>query len=156
MTDGEIFIWMRNLIGKRVKIGAYNGIVEAVGLIQSEVSWKKDYQIQFADGECVRVSAPSEVEICGEERNTVTQERIDHLMDTAEFAAHTIFDKCTIVSAELENGFVIVEYSACVDPANYDKDLGVMACKEKIEERLWELEAYALQKALYEQGKLKF
>ena len=80
---------------------------------------------------------------------TVTKERIKHLMDTAQYDVKTVFGKCTIVTAQLENGFIMVESSACVDPANYDPAMGERICKDKIRDRLWELEGYALQKAIH-------
>lgn len=79
----------------------------------------------------------------------ITPERINHLLDTADYEVLTAFDKCTIVVAQLENGHVIVEAAACMDPANYDSDTGESICRDKIRERLWELEAYALQKAVH-------
>lgn len=79
----------------------------------------------------------------------ITKEKIDHMMETAEFHIITGFEKCTIVTAKLENGFILTESSACVDAANYDLNLGVKICKDKIRERLWELEGYALQKAVH-------
>lgn len=48
----------------------------------------------------------------------------------------------------LENGFVLVESSACVDPDNYDHELGVKVCMDKIKNKLWELEGYMLQSHL--------
>ena len=82
----------------------------------------------------------------------VTQERINHLLETAEYLSCTTFGKCTIVTAKLENGFVLTESSACVDPENYDEDLGRKLCLKKITDKLWELEGYALQKGLFENG----
>ena len=79
----------------------------------------------------------------------VSYDRINHLMETAEVEVMTVFDKCTIVVAKLENGFILTESSACVDPANYDPELGEDICRAKIKERLWELEGYALQKAVH-------
>lgn len=83
----------------------------------------------------------------------ITQERIDHLIETAEFRVCTVFGKCTVVTAKLENGFVLVESSACVDPENYDEEMGRKLCLKKIVDKLWELEGYALQKSLFEEGK---
>ncbi len=80
---------------------------------------------------------------------TVTKDRIDHLMETAKYEVITAFEKCTIVCAELENGFILVESSACVDPANYSIELGVLYAKEKIRQRIWEMEGYALQKNVH-------
>ena len=75
----------------------------------------------------------------------IKEERIDRLMDTAEYEIITTFRKCTIVTARLENGFILTESSACVDEDNYDLGLGIRLCKDKIRERLWELEGYLLQ-----------
>ena len=85
-------------------------------------------------------------------KNTVTQSVIDELMESCDIAVTTAFDKCTIVACKLPNGFVIVESSSCVDPANYDEDMGVDICMKNIEKKLWELEGYLLQNKLYIDG----
>ena len=77
--------------------------------------------------------------------NTVTQEDIDKLMESAEIDVKTVFEKCTLVTVKLANGFVLTESSACVDKANYDEELGKEICLERIENKLWELEGYKLQ-----------
>ena len=80
----------------------------------------------------------------------VTKEQIAQLKGSAEVKVETLFDKCTVVTVRLQNGFVLTESSACVDPENYDKALGMKICLERIEEKLWELEGYALQKQEHE------
>lgn len=86
-------------------------------------------------------------------KNAMTDKDIKALLDAAEVKVETSFGKCTTVWVKLENGFVLCESSACVDPANYDEALGRELCMKRIEDRLWELEGYALQKALFERGK---
>jgi len=81
----------------------------------------------------------------------VTQEQIDKLINGAVVQTTTVFDKCTIVAVKLSNGFILVESSACVDPENYDEALGRDICLGNIEDRLWELEGYALQKQIHSQ-----
>lgn len=81
-------------------------------------------------------------------KNTVTQEQINDLIANSEIKVSTVFDKVTIVNLKLPNGFVITESSACVDPANYNEALGRELCLQRIEDRLWELEGYTLQKSL--------
>lgn len=81
--------------------------------------------------------------------NTVTQEKIDAMLKNATIEVETHFDKCTIVAVQLENGFVLVESSACVDPANYDPKMGKLICMKRIESKLWELEGYQLQNDLH-------
>ncbi len=81
-------------------------------------------------------------------KNTVTQEQINNLIAESDIKVSTIFDKVTVVSLKLPSGFVITESSGCVDPANYDESLGRELCLQRIENRLWELEGYALQKSI--------
>ena len=81
---------------------------------------------------------------------TVTQERIDHLMETADITVKTSYDKITVVIARLENGFCISASSGCVDPANYDVEIGKKSCLRQIRDKLWELEGYVLQKEEYD------
>jgi hypothetical protein len=87
-------------------------------------------------------------------KNTITQEDIDTLLQEAEVGVATVFDKVTVVSVKLKNGFVVTESSGCVDPENYNPELGFDICMEHIANKLWELEGYALQKKLYEEGTL--
>jgi hypothetical protein len=75
----------------------------------------------------------------------VTSDRINELMGKSEFRSTQMFDKTTVVSCKLPNGFVISESSSCVDPKDYDHELGVHICKKRIENRLWELEGYLAQ-----------
>lgn len=77
--------------------------------------------------------------------NTVTQEHIDQIINKSYIETQTILGKCTVVACQLPNGFIIVESSACVDPANYDEVLGKEICIERIKNKVWELEGYLLQ-----------
>ena len=82
----------------------------------------------------------------------ITYEYIAEIMENSEFEVFTSFDKCTIVSCRLPNGFVITESSACVNPENYDEEMGANICIDKITNKVWELEAYRLQQRLWEEG----
>ena len=75
----------------------------------------------------------------------VSPDWINWIMDNSEFEVSTIFDKCTLVSCKLPNGFIIVERSACVDPNNYDESIGTEICMRRIRDKVWELEGYMLQ-----------
>lgn len=83
---------------------------------------------------------------------TVTEELIEEILENSEFDAYTVFDKCTVVSCRLPNGYVITESSACVSPENYDEETGFNICLDKIANKLWELEAYRLQEELYRES----
>jgi hypothetical protein len=84
-------------------------------------------------------------------QNTVTQEQIDQLLERSNIIHDSLFGKTTRVTIQLENGFVITESSSCVDPSNYDDDIGYEVCIERIKNKLWELEGYKLQDQLREE-----
>lgn len=65
----------------------------------------------------------------------VTQTEIDLLLNSADVQVRTEFGKCTVVTVRLRNGFILTESSACVDPANYDAELGKRLCLQHIENR---------------------
>lgn len=56
--------------------------------------------------------------------------------------------KTTIVHATLINGYKLTEASSCVDPVNYNKDIGVEICLKKMENQLWGLLGFLLQTAV--------
>jgi hypothetical protein len=75
----------------------------------------------------------------------ITEAHVDAIMEATHFEIEMWGNKTTIVKAELPSGFVIVESSSCVDPRNYNHDLGVKLCKERIRDKIWMLEGYLLQ-----------
>lgn len=83
--------------------------------------------------------------------NTVTREHIESILKKSEFICETHFDKCTVLTCRLPNGFTITESSACVDPKNYSKTIGRESCMNQIRNKLWELEGYLLQNKLCEE-----
>lgn len=86
------------------------------------------------------------------ETPAITEEYVAEILDNSEFEICTMFDKCTVVSCRLPNGFVIAESSACVSPENYDEEVGAEICVNKIADKVWELEAYRLQQHLWEES----
>lgn len=84
-------------------------------------------------------------------KNTVTSKDVNTILQGSQIDVKTVFNKCTVVTAQLPNGFIIIEHSACVDPVNYDEKLGAEICMKRIENKIWELEGYKLQSKLHEQ-----
>lgn len=83
-------------------------------------------------------------------KNTVTQEHVENIFQNTTLDYATTFGKCTVLTAQLPNGFIIVESSACVDPANFDEAIGANICNERVKNKIWELEGYKLQSELGE------
>lgn len=58
-------------------------------------------------------------------------------------------DKTTVVNAHTRTGFDIVRHSSCVDPNNYDEELGKEFAMEKVVDDLWGHLGFVLQWAKY-------
>ena len=77
--------------------------------------------------------------------NTISKEQIEAILKGSTIQDSKMGKKTTVVHVTLPNGFEFVESSACVDPANYDHEIGVKVCLKRIEDRIWQLEGYRLQ-----------
>ncbi|MBO1625605.1 hypothetical protein COE15_21590 [Bacillus cereus] len=77
--------------------------------------------------------------------NTVTQQDIDNILEKTKWTVEEFHGKCTVVVAKLPNGFILTESSSCTNPADYDVNIGIECCKERIVNKIWELEGYRLQ-----------
>lgn len=53
--------------------------------------------------------------------------------------------KTTLVKAKTLSGFEQIEASSCVDPSNYDEEIGVNCCMKRIEDTIWECLGFVLQ-----------
>lgn len=78
--------------------------------------------------------------------NSVTIEQVRANMQDVIVRTLQDFEKpCTYVTVRMKNGFTLRESTTCVDPANYDEEIGKQICLEKIEDKIWYLLGYALQ-----------
>ena len=83
-------------------------------------------------------------------KNTVTIEQVRENMQDVIVRTLQDFDKpCTYVTVRMKNGFTLRESTTCVDPANYDEEIGKEICLKRIESKIWYLLGYALQEKLY-------
>lgn len=56
----------------------------------------------------------------------------------------------TVCQLTLQNGYIVVGTSACVDLKNFDKDIGERFAYDEAESIIWQLEGYLLKQRLYE------
>lgn len=94
------------------------------------------------------------------EKNKVTKEEVQANMQDVIVRTVMEFGKpCTYVTVRMKNGFTLRESTTCVDPANYDENIGKEICLKRIEEKIWFLLGYALQEKMNgekaEENKLK-
>ena len=81
--------------------------------------------------------------------NKVTLDQIKSILDSAETQETVFWNKEVVVSYKLYNGFTIIGRGACVDPVNFNIEIGRTVAREQAENKLWELEGYLLQNKLY-------
>jgi hypothetical protein len=55
--------------------------------------------------------------------------------------------KTTVCLLTLKNGFEVIGTSACVDPSNFDMEIGKKIAYDNAIEKVWELEGYLLQES---------
>ena len=118
-----------------------------------EVEW--GYKLHFDDGaESFCESKEFEKFFLLMDRNmnlktdkpSISERMVDSFI--ARFYSTTVGDKTTVVRAVLVNGFEIVESSSCVSPENYDEEIGVSICIDKIKNKVWELLGFLLATAV--------
>lgn len=147
-------------VGDKIVLVKPMGMFDNVGEVCPVTNILGDGTICFSFGDGAHLGFMSEdefekyfepyVEPKNNHNATVTQAMVDYILDNSDIDVVTMFDKCTVVACRLPNGFIIVESSACVDPDNYNKELGKKICMKKIEDKVWELEGYLLQEKVYE------
>lgn len=86
--------------------------------------------------------------------NRVTQEQIDELLNSAETQEHVFWGKELVVSYRLPSGFTVTGRGACVDPANFDREIGRNVARSQVVDQLWQLEGYRKQLELSAAGVL--
>ena len=80
--------------------------------------------------------------------NRVTPEQIKSLLDDAETQEAVFWEKEVVVSYKLSSGFTVLGRGACVDPANFNIEIGRQVARGQAEDQLWQLEGYLLQNKL--------
>lgn len=80
----------------------------------------------------------------GLDGSRIDEQMVDDFMTEYE---STRMGNHTVVLVKLRNGFTLIEESACVDPANYDQELGEQYALEKAKRRVWNLLGFLLATA---------
>ena len=80
-----------------------------------------------------------------ERPDKLTQPDINDFMARSTVALEKRGDKTTMVEVHFPTGWLEYEMSSCVDPANYDQELGEKICLDKITDRLWSHLGFVLQ-----------
>lgn len=82
------------------------------------------------------------------QKNRITPEQIDGVILSEQYY---VFPDSTLTACllTLRNGYTVLGESACVDPENFDVDIGRKIAKENAKNKIWALEGYLLKEHLY-------
>lgn len=69
-------------------------------------------------------------------------ERVKLVFDRSQLKIDTFFNRCTTVHCILPSGLIIVESHCALTEEDYDLNVGISICIEKIKLRIRELEGY--------------
>ena len=113
---------------------------------------EEGYEVTYPDG--YKSWSPKDIadnaylKLCTENDGTkIEQADVDGFV-TGDIAT-TMGDKTTVVLFNTKTGFTFCEASACVDPNNYNLELGRRYAKEKAIDKLWGHLGFVLQWAKY-------
>lgn len=83
-------------------------------------------------------------------KNTVTIDDVKANMQDVIVRTLVDFDKpTTYVTVKMLNGFTLRESTTCVDPDNYNEEIGKQICLKGLEDKVWLLLGYQLQEEIY-------
>lgn len=130
-------------------LGDYN-IMRGWTIPADEDPNDEGYQVVYSSGYvswCPKDEFEKQNKQLFKQDNRISQEDVDSWikqLKVEELEAPGTGAKITVVTATLANGFSITESATCVDPENYDVDLGVLSCMERIESKVWFLLGFLL------------
>jgi hypothetical protein len=121
--------------------------VKIVEAWKQEKDGKYGYAVKYEDG---YVSwSPADVfeksyYPMGLDCTKVNQEMVDGFIK--EVHSHGLEDgKTVFLSADMKNGFVQYETSSCVDPNNYDHEVGKDICLHRVKHTIWKCLGFVVQ-----------
>lgn len=83
----------------------------------------------------------------------VSPDEVDEVMLASEYDVRTVFEVCTVVTMRMPCGYILSEFSACVNPADYSEEVGKDICCERLRDQVWALLGY--DRKLQEQAEME-
>lgn len=81
--------------------------------------------------------------------STITEDDIEEFIGDDAYTATRLDEKTTLVSLEPRTGFIQYHTSSCVDPGNYDHEIGTETCKRNLRNSIWPFLGFVLQWARF-------
>lgn len=142
----EKYIGFKMIDAEPMTLGEYN-ILRGWQIPADEDPAREGYLVVYPDG--YKSWSPKQAfdyaHMQVSENNTITQENVEKFIRSID--TYTIGNKTSMVVATLVNNYTITETSSCVDPANFNHEMGVKICVDKIKNQVWGLLGFLLQTA---------
>lgn len=161
--DGNNLKSINDFVGNKLILNYYrNGCMHTFN--DNALLYLGVYIIKFTDGKpclCDRSDFNNDFEQINDviesekihSNISVTKEQVMENMKDVICRTSMEFDKpVTYVTVRMINGFTLRESTTCVDPVNYDEEIGKQICLEKIEDKIWFLLGYALQESIFKKN----
>lgn len=72
------------------------------------------------------------------QNNKIPNELVEAFVSEVEYTTEQIFGKTnTVMRYRLQNGFVGIESSTCVDEKNYSFEIGKKILQKRLEDKIW-------------------
>jgi len=71
-----------------------------------------------------------------------TEYNAEALISQSQLDVHTPHEKTLILTAKLPNGYEVTVSSSTVDPVDFDDDVGMDVCMEKLKDKVIDLLAF--------------
>lgn len=141
------YVGVKLVQAEPINLGDYNKF-KGWTIPENECPLREGYKVIYPDG---YVSwSPKEIfdkaYMQVGDTNTITQDNVDNFIHVYE--DFKLGEKTTVVKATLANGFEIIESSSCVDPANFNQDMGINICLDRIKDKVWNYLGFLLQSAV--------
>jgi hypothetical protein len=81
---------------------------------------------------------------------TAPRVTLEHIQSRIKGEEYIVSGTLTICILRLQNGYTVTGESACVDPANFNAELGQKIARGKAIDKIWPLEGYLLAEQLSE------
>lgn len=82
----------------------------------------------------------------------ITPQRIEEVIVKREF--HIFGGRLTVCCLTLNNGFLLIGESSCVNVENFNQEIGERIAFDNAKEKIWVLEGYLLKQRLFEQSNI--
>ena len=115
--------------------------------IEAEKANDEGYLVEYPDGyqSWSPIAAFEAAYLELNESSRITSGDLIRFLGIDPYGVEQLDEKTTMIRMVTRTGFVSYETSSCMDPANYNEQIGAQICIDKLNTKLWEMLGFVLQ-----------